>query len=77
VTIGDINTIALKHNIQASVFEVVCLGKEDVVISDVRKIVYQIIVRASNLVKIREAIFKLYVKQGGNIALFDPQVFDW
>ncbi|KAI8876308.1 hypothetical protein K501DRAFT_298893 [Backusella circina FSU 941] len=63
VTIDDINTIALKHNIQGSVFEVVCLGKEDVVISNVRKLVYQIIVRASNLVKIREAIFKLYVKQ--------------
>jgi hypothetical protein len=64
----------LKESIQSSKVKLVCLGREKVTLQDVEKIVYQIIVEASNLVKIREKIFQLYVKQGGNTALFDPNV---
>lgn len=68
------NKIALDGSIQSSKLKIVCLGKEKVTLQGVEKIVYQIIVEASNLVKIREKIFQLYVKQGGNTALFDPKV---
>lgn len=74
ITIDQVNKIALDAKIQSSKISVVCLGKEDVKIAGVQKIVYQILVQAPNLVKIREQIFKLYVKQGGNTALFDPRV---
>ncbi|KAG1143230.1 hypothetical protein G6F37_008048 [Rhizopus arrhizus] len=74
VTIDEINKIAIKHSIQSSKIKIVCLGKEDVVLKDERYVVYQIIVKSSDLVKIRQEIFKLYVKNGGNTALFDPNV---
>ncbi|KAI8083194.1 uncharacterized protein B0P05DRAFT_467461 [Gilbertella persicaria] len=74
VTIEQVNKIARDLKIQSSKVKVICLGKEDVVVSGVEKIVYQIIVSAPNLVKIREEIFKIYAKNGGNTALFDPEV---
>lgn len=74
ITIDQVNKIATDLHIQSSNVQVVCLGKEDVKLAGVEKIVYQIIVKSTDLVKIREQIFKLYVKQGGNTALFDPRV---
>ncbi|KAI8340359.1 hypothetical protein EDC96DRAFT_449941 [Choanephora cucurbitarum] len=61
VTIDQVNKIARDLSIQSSKVKIICLGKEDVVISGVQKIVYQLIVDAPNLVKIREEIFKIYV----------------
>ncbi|CAO3700796.1 unnamed protein product [Rhizopus microsporus] len=75
VTIEQVNDIARKNKIQSSKFKIVCLGKEDVVINNVRKIVYQIIIKSEDLVKIRREIFKLYVQKKGNTALFDPESF--
>ncbi|KAI8361728.1 hypothetical protein BD560DRAFT_404536 [Blakeslea trispora] len=75
VTIDQVNKIAHDLNIQSSKAKIVCLGKEDVVISGVRKIVYQLIMDIPNLVKIREEIFKIYANNGGNTALFDPHSF--
>ncbi|KAG0759054.1 hypothetical protein G6F24_009353 [Rhizopus arrhizus] len=74
ITIDEIDKIAIKNSIQSSKIKIVCLGKEDVVLKDERYVVYQIIVKSSDLVKIRQEIFKLYVKNGGNTALFDPNV---
>lgn len=74
ITIEQVNKIALDAKIQSSKVSLVCLGKEDVTVAGVKKIVYQIIVQIPNLVKIREQVFKLYAKQGGNTALFDPRV---
>lgn len=70
LTIDQVNQIALTEKIQSSKVKIVCLGKEDVN----GKIVYQLIVSAPNLVNIREKVFQLFVKQGGNTALFDPSV---
>jgi hypothetical protein len=60
----------LNEKIQASKVKLVCLGKEDVN----GKIVYQLIVAAPNLITIRQKVFQLFAKQGGNTALFDPNV---
>lgn len=70
ITIGQVDQIALKEKIQSSKVKIVCLGKEDVN----GKIVYQLIVSAPNLVNIRERVFQLFAKHGGNTALFDPSV---
>ncbi|CEG75211.1 hypothetical protein RMATCC62417_10294 [Rhizopus microsporus] len=75
VTIEQVNDIARKNKIQSSKLKIVCLGKEDVTINNIRKIVYQIIVKSDDLVKIRREIFKLYVQKKGNTALFDPESF--
>lgn len=74
ITIEQVNKIARDLKIQSSKVTIVCLGKEDVVVADLNKIVYQVIVKVPNLVKIRQKIFQLYIQRGGNSALFDPQV---
>lgn len=74
VTIEQVDAIAKKLHIQKSKVSIVCLGREEVVEKGVDMVVYQIIVKAPNLNKIREEIFKVYYKQGGNPALFDPNV---
>ncbi|GAA5802482.1 hypothetical protein HPULCUR_007947 [Helicostylum pulchrum] len=75
ITIEQVNKIARDLKIQSSKVTIVCLGKEDVVVADLNKIVYQVIVKVPNLVKIRQKIFQLYIQRGGNSALFDPQSF--
>jgi hypothetical protein len=70
VTIDDINKIAVDYEIQASNFEVICLGRAKVEDNTV----YQIIVYSDDLVRIRTRIFQLYWNNGGNPALFDPKV---
>ncbi|CAM0139340.1 unnamed protein product [Umbelopsis sp. WA50703] len=69
VTIDDINKIAVDYEIQASNFEVICLGRAKVEDNTV----YQIIVYSDDLVRIRTRIFQLYWNNGGNPALFDPK----
>lgn len=74
VTFDEINTFARQSKIQQSKVTPICLGKEDVLFEGVQKVVYQILVKSPDLIKIREKIFQLYAKKGGNTALFDPQV---
>ncbi|KAI7904555.1 uncharacterized protein BX663DRAFT_320855 [Cokeromyces recurvatus] len=76
VTIDDLNKIAISDTIQKSKVEIICIGKEDVVIENKNRIVYQIIVKSSDLIGIRKKIFQLYARKDGNTALFDPNVQD-
>ncbi|KAI8637137.1 hypothetical protein BD408DRAFT_425059 [Parasitella parasitica] len=71
ITIDQLDQIALDEKIQHTKVKIVCLGKENV---DGR-IVYQLIVTAPNLVKIRRKAFQLFAKRGGNTSLFDPNSF--
>ncbi|KAG2181589.1 hypothetical protein INT44_008404 [Umbelopsis vinacea] len=71
ISIDDINTIAAEHNIQASKFRVICLGKAELQENSV----YQLIVSSPDLVDIRTKLFQLYWSKGGNTALFDPKSF--
>ncbi|KAL0078937.1 hypothetical protein J3Q64DRAFT_1734052 [Phycomyces blakesleeanus] len=75
VTIEEINAIAREQRIQESKFDIVCLGKAELVQDGKNYIVYQIIVESPSLVKLREKIFTLYYSKGGNTALFDPRTF--
>ncbi|KAI9027657.1 hypothetical protein CLU79DRAFT_740159 [Phycomyces nitens] len=74
VTIEEINALARESHIQRSKFDIVCLGKVELVQDGKDYIVYQIIVESPALVKLREKIFTLYYSKGGNTALFDPRV---
>jgi hypothetical protein len=70
ITIDEINGLAAEYKIQESAFEVVCLGR--VKLND--NVVYQLVVRSPDLVRLRTKIFQLYWNKGGNPALFDPEV---
>ncbi|KAF7728381.1 hypothetical protein EC973_006189 [Apophysomyces ossiformis] len=72
LTIEDIDITARKHSIQSSHFNVVCLGKVDVMRDQLQHVVYQVIVDSPDLIRLREKIFRLYYDRGGNAALFDP-----
>lgn len=74
ITIEQVNTFARDSNIQSSKVNAICLGREDVVVGGIERVVYQILVKSPDLIKIREKIFQLYAKNDGNTALFDPQV---
>ncbi|KAH8551154.1 hypothetical protein BGW37DRAFT_495003 [Umbelopsis sp. PMI_123] len=71
ITIEEINTIASTHKIQESKFRVVCLGRVELD----ENVVYQLIIRSTDLIHIRTKIFQLYWRNGGNTALFDPRGF--
>ncbi|KAI8388068.1 uncharacterized protein BYT42DRAFT_220646 [Radiomyces spectabilis] len=74
ITIQELNDLAKKHRIQSGRFRAVCLGKEQVEAKGKNYVVYQVIVDAPHLVRLREEIFRLYYEKGGNTALFDPRV---
>ncbi|KAI9469042.1 MAG: hypothetical protein EXX96DRAFT_590237 [Benjaminiella poitrasii] len=74
ITVDQMNEVAISHAIQSSKVDIVCLGKEDVVIQGQQRIVYQIIIKSKDLIKIRKRLFQLYVEKGGNTSLFDPNV---
>ncbi|GAB5592959.1 hypothetical protein Unana1_07859 [Umbelopsis nana] len=71
ITIDEINGLAAEYKIQESAFEVMCLGR--VKLND--NVVYQLVVRSPDLVRLRTKIFQLYWHKGGNPALFDPESF--
>ncbi|KAI8986444.1 hypothetical protein BDB01DRAFT_610368 [Pilobolus umbonatus] len=75
MTIDEINSIALDMSIQSSVFDIICIGKEDVIVNRERSVVYQFIVHSPNLLAIRRKIFQLYSDYNGNTALFDPESY--
>ncbi|ORZ25219.1 hypothetical protein BCR42DRAFT_316459 [Absidia repens] len=70
ITMAMLNTMARDSNIQASEFEVVCLGK----VQRYKNVVYQLIVSSPSLVRLRERIFRLYYSNHGNPSFFDPHV---
>ncbi|KAF9436269.1 hypothetical protein BGZ76_004422 [Entomortierella beljakovae] len=79
VTIEELNAIATRKNaLQRSRFELECVGRVQVVTKadGVFQQSLQIIVKNyKDLIHYREEVFKLFVKKGGNPALFAPQNF--
>ncbi|KAK3812244.1 MAG: hypothetical protein J3Q66DRAFT_404062 [Benniella sp.] len=79
VTIDEINRLASQKNrLQKSRFELECLGRVQVVTKSdgVFQQSLQIILKNyKDLTRFRQDVFKLYVKKGGNPALFNPENF--
>jgi hypothetical protein len=65
----DINTIAKRHYIQDSRFEVICLGKAQTK----KELTYYLVVKSEDLVLIRQEIHKAFIKKGGERTAFDPK----
>ncbi|KAF9999452.1 hypothetical protein BGZ79_006970 [Entomortierella chlamydospora] len=78
VTIQELNAIATHKNaLQRSKFELECLGRVQVTTADgVFHQSLQIILKNyKDLIRYRQQVFELFVKKGGNPALFDPENF--
>ncbi|KAF9993647.1 hypothetical protein BGZ80_004685 [Entomortierella chlamydospora] len=79
VNIDELNVLALKNNrLQRSKFEIECLGRVQVVSQPdgVYQQAVQIIIKNfDDIVAYRQEVFELFVKKGGNPALFDPANF--
>ncbi|KAF9978384.1 hypothetical protein BGZ73_002563 [Actinomortierella ambigua] len=80
VTIQELNAIATnkKRPLQRARFSIPCLGRVQAVTKDnAFHQSWQLIVNddKKDLLHYRQQVFKLYVKKGGNPALFDPEEF--
>jgi len=75
VTPDEINAIAEKHHIQSSKFKVLCLGRSHVTIKDGPDTVYFLVASSPDLVKIRQAIQRVYLRKGGEPSLFEAEAF--
>ncbi|KAG0021409.1 hypothetical protein BGZ80_002466 [Entomortierella chlamydospora] len=74
----ELNAIATHKNaLQRSKFELECLGRVQVTTADgVFHQSLQIILKNyKDLIRYRQQVFELFVKKGGNPALFDPENF--
>lgn len=71
VTHAQIQALADKHRIQDAKFDIVCLGKAHIP----GEAAYYVVVKSTDLLELRRAVFELYKKQGGNTSLFDPDNF--
>ncbi|PVU97051.1 hypothetical protein BB561_000799 [Smittium simulii] len=84
VSIQEINEIAIHYRIQHSKFKVICLGHAQLPynITGLQSSpqfmeVFMLIVKDSGkqLVALRKHIYDLYIKKGGQGALFDPKAY--
>ncbi|KAF9177592.1 hypothetical protein BGZ50_008552 [Haplosporangium sp. Z 11] len=79
VTIDELNTLAThKNRLQSAKFGLECLGRVQAVSTpdNVYQQAIQIILKDyDDIIVYREDVSKLYVKKGGNPALFDPWNF--
>lgn len=65
--IEEINELVLAENIQRATYEPVCIGSGS---KDDRK-TYYVVVRSPELLRLREAVHKLYLEKNGK-EIFDP-----
>ncbi|KAG0311904.1 hypothetical protein BGZ99_009841 [Dissophora globulifera] len=79
VTIDELNALASHNNrLQRAKFEIECLGRVQVVSKPdnaFQQAVQIILKNFGDIVAYREDVYKLFVKKGGNPALFDPWNF--
>lgn len=69
---SEVNSVAEKMNLQASKFKVFCLGQGNAVLENKTESTFFLVVQSEDLIKIRSAIQKLFVKRGGSAKEFDP-----
>lgn len=75
LTMAEIDDIARKNKLQNSSFSIVCLGEGNLEINSKNESAFYVVVRSSDLLKIREEIQKAWIAKGGNKDLFKPEYF--
>lgn len=72
ITVQAMDELAREMNIQASRFDVLCLGRGAVKIHGKLEKTYYVVVRSDDLIRIRKKIQELLVSQGGKPEDFEP-----
>lgn len=75
VTMDEIDAIAIKHNIQAARYRVVCLARGEAAVEGKKEQTYFVVVASDDLVNIRKSVQDLFVKKGGQAEKFRPEHF--
>lgn len=75
LTIEQINALAVEANIQATHFDVVCLGQGKLTNADAELFTYFVVVDSDGLRDLRRAIHAAFVAAGGDAMAFDPERF--
>ena len=75
LSISEISKIALDAEIQSATFDIVCLGKSELVVGNERLTTYFVVVTALQLLEIRTAVQQAYIKAGGAADEFSPEGF--
>tara|TARA_R110000868_G_scaffold202649_7_gene450369 strand:+ start:799 stop:1401 length:603 start_codon:yes stop_codon:yes gene_type:complete len=75
LSIADINKIAKKMKLQSSKFEIICLGQGSKEIDKHLEQTFYLVVKSSDLIKIRTEIRQAYIKNGGDRSDFDPNSY--
>lgn len=75
LTIEEINQIARKHHIQAAKITLLGMGCGQLEINGKTEETYFVIVRSPKLLKVRQAVYKEFIRRGGNAKDFDPAAF--
>lgn len=75
LSIAQVEAIALKANIQAADFTVVCVGRGEVKTAQRVMHTYYVVVESEALLRIRRQIFQAFVDNGGDKKAFDPDKF--
>ena len=75
VSIQEIHNIAKKMKIQKSNFDVLCIGSGKKKIDGKLEETFFVVVQSNDLMKIRKAVQKLFVKRGGDPSQFRPEKF--
>ncbi len=72
ITITEVHDLAERMKIQNTRFKSLCVGSGSKEIDGKTESTYYVVVKAENLLKIREMIHKVYIARGGNSKDFDP-----
>lgn len=75
LSMDEINGLARERNIQATNFEVVCLGRGETLLDKKTEQAYFVVVTSPQLVNFRKDIQSLFVAKGGSAADFVPDQF--
>ena len=75
VSIEEIHKIAKRMKIQKADFDVICIGSGQKEVEGNLEETFFLVVTSPDLMKIRKAVKRLFVKRGGDAKLFNPQKF--
>lgn len=75
ISMDEINEIALEQGIQSSNFKIKCLGVGTANINNKTEETYYVVVKSTDLIKIRRKIQDLLAFKKGDPSLFDPKDF--
>ncbi len=75
LSMGDIDSIARKQNIQLSDVQILGIGSGRKIIDGLLEETFFIIVDSANLRRIRYSVYQAYVRRGGHPRAWNPNIF--